>query len=430
MSPEVVGLIMIVTVIVLVIIFGLSFRQVRLILSRTEQLIKNFTEEQTRLEEKLDGIIYTQENMAQSISSITKSTDEARALKMKIDRRLQVLSNVIGVKSSAILIPYPLSKNEKFVFLSMMGDEANKLKNSLIDSKKGIVAHVFENSEPVRLNDLASDARWYNGLNQRLSIPIKNMVCLPLRHSGKSIGVVQFLNKENGFTEKDVSAASRYTPRLAHQVYEFAQKTSNFDILDLAYKREVSQGTVLVVELANLPYFFEKADEIPTTDMVKLINDYLEALTLIGVFHGGVVDKRLWGGFFMTFNVFKQVHDHRMTAVRAAFEMNEQFERLKKAWQDNGYPISQIFNRIALASGVVMEVSMGPAQYRQRTVIGHPVVVASTLCTLAPKDRNVITVDPSVYEDLSTLNIKSNKINFHEIARSNGLVKEAYQFEL
>lgn len=415
---------------ILIIVAFMFAMGIRFILSRTEQLITNFTEEQSHLEEKIEGIIYTQESIAESISTITKSTDEARALKMKIDRRLQVLSNVIGVKSSSIMIPYPLSKNEKFVFLSIMGGQANKLKNTLIDIKKGIAGHVFENSESVRLNDVASDTRWDNGLDERISIKTKNLLCLPLRYSGKTIGVVQFINKERGFTEKDVNAASRYTPRLAHQVYEFAQKTSNFDILDLAYKREISQGTVLVVDLANLPSFFEKASDIPTTDMVNLINDYLEALTLIGVLHGGVVDKLLWGGFFMTFNVSRQVHDHRMTAVRAAFEMNEQFETLKTSWQGNGYPVNNIFNRIAVASGGVMEVSMGPAQYRQRTVIGDPVVVASTLCTLAPRDRNAITVDPSVYEDLSTLNIKSNRINSHEIGKTNGLVKEAYRLEL
>ena len=181
MTIPVVGLIMGVlsTIIIVALMFVMG---IRFILSRTEQLITNLTEEQSSLEEKIEGIIYTQESIAESISTITKSTDEARALKMKIDRRLQVLSNVIGVKSSSILIPYPLSKNEKFVFLSIMGEEANKLKNTLIDIKTGIAGHVFKNNEAVRLNNVANDARWYNGLDERSAIQTKNLLCLLLTY--------------------------------------------------------------------------------------------------------------------------------------------------------------------------------------------------------------------------------------------------------
>ena len=89
MTMPVVGLIIAVLFILIIVAFIFAMG-IRFILSRTEQLISNLTEEQSNLEEKIEGIIYTQESIAESISTITKSTDEARALKMKIDRRLQL----------------------------------------------------------------------------------------------------------------------------------------------------------------------------------------------------------------------------------------------------------------------------------------------------------------------------------------------------
>ena len=59
MTIPVVGLI--IGVLSIVIIVALMFVMgIRFILSRTEQLITNLTEEQSSLEEKIEGIIYTQ----------------------------------------------------------------------------------------------------------------------------------------------------------------------------------------------------------------------------------------------------------------------------------------------------------------------------------------------------------------------------------
>ena len=79
---------------------------------------------------------------------------------------------------------------------------------------------------------------------------------------------------------------------------------------------------------------------------------------------------------------------------------------------------------------MILEVTMEPSLNKQRTVIGEPIVIASTLSALAPRDRNVVTVDPAVLQDLSSLNIKSDKVKPEEIGKARGLIQEAYHIGL
>ncbi len=397
---------------------------------RAQRVINALEKENTKLNRKLDALIVNQIHTLSASRRHEFISEESRVLKEQIDQELQHLAQVMNVKSISVLVPFPPSEYTKFCFLSVLGRDANNLRYTLIDIDKGLAGTVFQKGKPLISNQVEDDSRWYRNIDSRIPFRAKTLLSLPLTHKNKTIGVIQFLNKLNGFTEDDIAIALEHMTGLNHKVKQFITETKSFNVLGIARSQLVDEATILVAELSNLPSLLKEDAYLAETDIMNLINEYFESLTMIGLSYGGVVDKFSWSGFIMNFNVSKEVHNHRIMAVRAAFEMNIQFNEFKKSWEQYGFPVNQIFNRIAVASGKILEVTIEPSLNKQRTVIGDPVIIASTLSALAPRDRDVVTVDPSVHQDLSSLNIKSDKVKPEEIGKGRGLIQEAYRIRL
>lgn len=398
--------------------------------ARAQKVINALEQENTKLNRKLDALIVNQINMLSASHRNEFISEESRLLQEQIEEELQQLAQVMNLNSISVLVPFPASEYTKFCFLSVLGKEAENLRYTLIDIDKGFAGAVFQKGQPLISNQVEDDSRWYRNIDNRMPFPAQTLLSLPLTHKNKTIGVIQFLNKPGGFHDDDITTATFHMTSLNHKVKQFVQNPTNFNVLGIARSQLVDEATILVAQLSNLPSLLKEDRYLAETDIIHLINEYFESLTLIGLSYGGVVDKFSWGGFIMNFNVSKEVDNHRIMAVRAAFEMNIQFNEFKNSWQQYGFPVNQIFNRIAVASGMILEVTMEPSLNKQRTVIGEPIVIASTLSALAPRDRNVVTVDPSVHEDLSSLNIKSDKVKPEEIGKARGLIQEAYHIRL
>jgi class 3 adenylate cyclase len=129
------------------------------------------------------------------------------------------------------------------------------------------------------------------------------------------------------------------------------------------------------------------------TSAISLMNAYLEQSCDVALKFGGTIDKLLGDGAMLRFNVPHPVRDYKKQAVHAALQMRQEFELLKHGWLDAGLPVNGLFTRIGVSSGRLREAIVGPPQFQGMTVMGEPVIIASSLCSGAPRDRNVILID-------------------------------------
>lgn len=422
---EIIGLVATVLTILGVII-GVA---VRLASFPSERKITTLESENAQLRRKLDEVAEGQAKLVESLSLLKTAASEVQSLKAEIDQELKYLAQMASVKSSSILVPYPPSRNTRFAFLSISGSEASKLKNMLLDINKGIAGQVFSSGQAKISNNPQVDTRWNSKVDKRLAFRTENLLCLPLRYGDATVGVVQFLNKPEGFSEEDKHKMGKAIATLAYKVGKFVQEVDNFEILGLAYSQDAGDGSVIFMDLSASSSLLKGAHPIPRTDVVNLINEYLEKLTVVAIAHGCIVDKYMWDACLLSLNVAKPVPNHRMVAVRAALAMSQEFSELKESWLRGDYPVGQLFSRIAITSGPVIQVDMGPAQYRQKTIVGDPVVAAFALCANAPRNRNVIVVEQSVYDALPSHNMKSSKVPQSEMGKSRGLISGAYRIE-
>jgi len=423
---EIVGLIATVLTILGVVI-GVA---VRLSSFPAERKISTLESENLQLKEKLDSLAESQSKLVESLTLLKTASNDVQVLKGEIDQELQFLAQMAGVKTASILVPYPPSRDTRFAFLSILGSESNKLKNVLLDINKGIAGQVFASGNPKIVTSPKSDEKWNPVVDKRIAFQTQNLMCLPLKYGGLTIGVVQFLNKSEDFSEHDEHVLGQAINTLAFKVGNFTSHVENFEILGLGYGHDVNDGSVIYVDLSSSSSLLKGAHPLPKMDVINLINEYLEKLTITAINNGCIVDKYMWDGGLFSLNVAKTVPDHQVKAFRTALEMYHKFDELKSSWLRSDYPVNQLFIRVAISSGPILQADMGPAQYRQKTIVGDPIVAATALCANAPRNKNIIVIDEAVHAAISSDHIKNVSIPPSEMGKAQELIRAAYRIEL
>ena len=75
-----------------------------------------------------------------------------------------------------------------------------------VDAGLGIAGWVAKTGRGVVCNDVADDPRFYKGVDQRSGFRTRALLCAPLRHEGRVIGVIEAMNPAGavGFATSDL----------------------------------------------------------------------------------------------------------------------------------------------------------------------------------------------------------------------------------
>ena len=76
--------------------------------------------------------------------------------------------------------------------------------------QQGIAGWVAENKQPVSIDNVYSDPRFWPELDERFGFATRSLVAVPLIARGRTLGVIEAINKQSGdsFTEEDVNLLS------------------------------------------------------------------------------------------------------------------------------------------------------------------------------------------------------------------------------
>jgi class 3 adenylate cyclase len=320
-------------------------------------------------------------------------------IKREIDNEMTLIRNALGATESSILVPGPMPYSPTFVFLSIYGPAAAKLRKSKLPIEKGIAGRVFRSGLAHNAKDAYEDASFSPVADRKGMHHTHSMLTVPVDYQGQIVGVAQFLNKLDGqpFTETDQGVALSAMQNVASKVSEFRRDPGNFEALGLASTDEEGrQATVLFCDLTASARMYEA---MSPPEVVDAINEYLERQADVVLRYGGTIDKYLGDGAMFVFNPRRSASDsdHATRTVEAAVDMQRDFEAMKRGWSEAGIQLPAIYNRLAAACGPVLSPIMGHPQFQQVTVFGDTVGRAAHLCDAAPRDRNVLIVDEEVY---------------------------------
>jgi len=137
---------------------------------------------------------------------------------------------------------------------------------------------------------------------------------------------------------------------------------------------EVRQLTVLFSDIKG---FTEIAEGLSPTDLVKLLNAYLEEMTEIVEDHGGIVDKYVGDGIVAMFGAPIEDPDHAFQAVKAALACQRRLFRSRSIVEIIGD--QKLHTRIGINTGEMLVGNIGSRRKMNYTVMGDAVNLAARL---------------------------------------------------
>jgi class 3 adenylate cyclase len=164
---------------------------------------------------------------------------------------------------------------------------------------------------------------------------------------------------------------------------------------------ERKKQTVLFSDIAEFTRFSEK---IPAEALVKVLNDYLTAMTLeIGRQHG-ILDKFIGDAIMAFWSPQLSGDKYALHACYAALNMQQALQKLRPLWLKNGAP--EIRVRIGIATGEMIVGNIGSERARSYTCIGDRVNFSSRLEGLNKYYGTEIIVDRPTAVDTHGLLIR------------------------
>lgn len=108
------------------------------------------------------------------------------------------LTDMVGAERCSIFI-YEAESDELWTIL------ATGIEKIHVPTEKGIVGYVFRTKHSIIENNVSKNIYFLNDIDKQSGYTTNNIIACPIYNSKRElIGVLELLNKQNGFNEKDL----------------------------------------------------------------------------------------------------------------------------------------------------------------------------------------------------------------------------------
>ena len=134
---------------------------------------------------------------------MTSSLSATLELSKILDIIIESAKNLLKAEASSLLL-LDETTNELY-FASVTGEVSERLKNLTVPLDKGIAGACVREGKPKIVNDTTKDKDFYGKIDKSTGFLTRSIIAAPLKITGKTIGVVEVLNKKDAseWTEED-----------------------------------------------------------------------------------------------------------------------------------------------------------------------------------------------------------------------------------
>jgi len=291
---------------------------------------------------------------------------------------------------------FATARGDKSSELLTKWGESSAQRVPLEGSKAG---RAFSSGEVIVDQRLDDDNEHFKGVDEQTQKTSQSMICVPLRAEGRSIGVIQILNKRNGdYTPRDTvllehfavqAGAAMRTLRLVRELIAHMGLYSREDNSDLIGRlnapAKVERMTLLFADMRGFTQLCQSQGNAANTQAI--VNDLLTMYADQILVRGGIVNKFLGDAVFGFFRGDKAP----TRAVQCAFGMLERFQALRRHWDEScNQDLAFLDIGIGITTDDVTVGTMGSARVRDFTAIGNAVNLASAFQHEARGGRRVL----------------------------------------
>ena len=92
---------------------------------------------------------------------------------------------------------------DKLTFKVVSGEKASDLIGTSVEKGKGITGLVYETGEPIRIHEAYKNKLFNPEIDERTGFKTKSLLCVPLKTKYGVMGVLELLNKKDGYPYRD-----------------------------------------------------------------------------------------------------------------------------------------------------------------------------------------------------------------------------------
>lgn len=137
--------------------------------------------------------------LAQLSSLVNSSLDLTEVL----DNAMNYVEELVNAETSSIFELDP--ERDELCFRLARGKWGSKAKEVRLSMGEGIAGRAALEGKPILVPDVAQDTRFTPRVDAHTGFKTRSVVCVPITHKGRIVGVLEVLNKRGGpFDEEDV----------------------------------------------------------------------------------------------------------------------------------------------------------------------------------------------------------------------------------
>ena len=159
-----------------------------------------------------------------------------------------------------------------------------------------------------------------------------------------------------------------------------------------------NERRVVTVMFTDIQGFSQMSEKLPSDQIIRILNEYLTAMTEIIFANQGSLDKYMGDGIMAVYGNIGSNNPKQDAyyAVKTALEMQDRMAELQKKWMNEGLRPIQI--RIGINTGEALVGHVGHPDRKEVTVIGDTVNTTSRIEKLNKPYHTHILISHSTYE--------------------------------
>lgn len=199
-----------------------------------------------QINDEMSGKIHRLMKMLSIQLAIGEDMEFQELMELIIDKT----KDVMEAEAASLMLLDP--DRQELNFLIARSEKGEEVKRHRLRIGQGIAGWVAEKGEPVIINDVASDARFFADIDKATEFKTRNMICVPLRYKGRITGVIQVINKkrEEKFRESELELFIEFSHQIAAAIENFSLlqqlKNTNEELI----RRMEELSTLLQVQSA------------------------------------------------------------------------------------------------------------------------------------------------------------------------------------
>lgn len=130
------------------------------------------------------------------------------------ERSIQAITKLVNAEVGSLLLVD--RKKKELSFEVALGKKGERLKTVRVKMGQGIAGWVARYGKPLNIADVTKDKRFERRFDRKSRFKTRNMLCVPVKIKGSTIGVLQAVNKKGGsFSDEDMESLLVFSNQVA-----------------------------------------------------------------------------------------------------------------------------------------------------------------------------------------------------------------------